>query len=240
MLFSIITVCFNAEKKIGATIESLQQQNYTDYEYLIIDGASTDGTVALVGKMLEKMPHSKIISEPDKGIYDAMNKAVRLSQGEYIYFLNAGDIFMDTQVLDKVARYINGEKQDLYYGNMILRDAVEQYPDKLSDFYFLREKMVCHQAIFSKRNLLSDRGFDTTFSLCADRDWLMYCFRKKFSYRHINLPIGIYDTDGQSSNLKDYQADSIKVIKKYYGNPGKWFVLIKRELGKIMRGGGYH
>ena len=101
-LFSIITVCWNAELLIRSTIASLASQEAACFEYLVIDGASQDNTLAVVNECAKGLP-MRLVSEPDNGIYDAMNKGVRLARGDWLYFLNAGDAFVDAQVLQRVA-----------------------------------------------------------------------------------------------------------------------------------------
>ncbi len=117
MKITIVTVCYNSEKTISKTIESVIGQTYRDIEYIIIDGASKDRTVEIVNKYREKH-NIVLVSEPDTGLYDAMNKAIVIANGKYILFMNSGDIFADEHVVQKMSTYLESE-EDIIYGNVI-------------------------------------------------------------------------------------------------------------------------
>ena len=117
--FSIITVCYNAEQYIKRTIQSVLEQDMNDYEYIIKDGKSTDGTMEIVHTMLCENDHIHLISEKDNGIYDAMNAAIDQAKGEYLFFLNAGDCFANASVLNQVKMFLERTEADVAYGNII-------------------------------------------------------------------------------------------------------------------------
>src|SRR3954447_11488384 len=147
--FSVITVCKNASESITATIDSLSSQSYRDFEYLIIDGASTDGTLETVRQNTGGFI-THIVSEPDAGIYDAMNKGIKLAQGDWIYFLNAKDRFANKDVLRQVADYSHRSPEvDLFYGDAIFcseeRQRLVRY-DWVTRWNLRFEKL-CHQAV---------------------------------------------------------------------------------------------
>lgn len=237
MKITIVTVCMNCEKEIVSTIESVISQTYPDFEYIIIDGASKDNTVQIATKLTEERKNIRIISEKDKGIYDAMNKAIKLSKGEYIFFLNAGDYFVDDMVLENVENYLKNNK-DIYYGNIRKNNIIERYPSRLSKFYLVyREKMICHQAIFTKRKILEKYPFDyITFKICADRDWLIKVKENGATSEYMNnILIADYDCNGVSSSNDKVQKESIKIAKKYGGTVTIIFIKIKRFLGKYLK-----
>ena len=155
MKFSIITVCLNAGKDLQETVGSVLSQTETDYELLIKDGGSTDGS-------LEELPedwHIRLVSGKDTSIYDAMNQAVKLAQGEYFLFLNCGDLLTDNRVLEKVRDCISREKADIVYGEQYLRKqkCVVPSPTRLTDFICYRN-IPCHQVCFYHRKLFEKRG----------------------------------------------------------------------------------
>lgn len=229
-MISVVSVSYNCVGDVDRTVQSLLAQTFADYEYIVIDGLSTDGTMGKVREYEDCFSDITIISEKDKGIYDAMNKAVIIAAGEYIFFLNMGDVLYDSNTLKNVAGYLEGGR-DLYYGNIIWGDKRLEYPEKLGSLFFLREKMVCHQAIFARTQLLKERLFDLTYEICADRDWLSEMIRTGKSYQHMDLFIVFYDINGKSGNYKNYSADSVRIIRKDYGFWGVLFVKIKRWLG---------
>ena len=123
-LFSIITITFNAAGTLPATLRSVELQTFTDYEYLIVDGASTDGTVAIAQ---HSAAVSSVTSEPDKGLYDAMNKGLRKARGCYLVFLNAGDAFHEPDTLQKIADSIEKNDSDIVYGETALVDSERRF-----------------------------------------------------------------------------------------------------------------
>ena len=125
--FSVITVCYNAENSIKGTIDSVITQDFDDYEYIIKDGGSTDKTPEIIYGIIKDHPNIKLISEKDEGIYDAMNKAVEVSSGELIIFLNSGDRFADSSVLGKADSVIKGGDAKIFYGDIEEVDDLEDY-----------------------------------------------------------------------------------------------------------------
>ena len=157
-LFSIITITFNAAGTLPATLRSVERQTFTDYEYLIVDGASTDGTVAIAR---HSAAVSSVTSEPDKGLYDAMNKGLRKARGGYLVFLNAGDAFHEPDTLQKIADSIEKNNPDIVYGETALVDSERRFismrrlqaPERLSVKSFRMGMLVCHQAFIVRREI---------------------------------------------------------------------------------------
>lgn len=237
MKITIVTVCMNCEKEIIPTINSIKNQTYSNFEYIIVDGKSKDRTVQIANELTNDIDNVKIISEEDNGIYDAMNKAVKLAKGDYVFFLNAGDCFVDNMVLEKVANYLNSN-EDIYYGNVRKKDIIEQYSYKISKFNLVyREKMICHQAIFAKRELLEEYPFEyKTYKICADRDWLIRVTEKGITSNYMrDILIADYDCNGVSSSYNKFQKESLQIAKKYGGSFAIIFVKVKRFLGKYLK-----
>ena len=143
---SIVTVCYNAEKDIEKTIHSVINQTYDNIEYIVIDGGSNDGTLSMINKYASKI--DKIISEPDKGIYDAMNKGITLAKGDWINFMNAGDSYVDADVLKLVSDNINNNC-DIIYGVKNIEEEFAYYYVKAKPIEMLNTEMpFCHQTVF--------------------------------------------------------------------------------------------
>jgi len=201
---SVITVVFNGVKNIEGTILSVLNQSYRNVEYLVVDGGSTDGTLDVIRKYEDKI--DRLVSEPDKGIYDAMNKGIGLATGEWINFMNCGDRFASRDVLEMFNGNFNGA--DLVYG-----DAIQEYPTFQTKFKkfpltsMWREMPFCHQAAFVKASLMKEYKFDLHYRLSADYDFIYraYVANKKFVY--VDKLVCLFDFKGGAS--KSYAFDSI-------------------------------
>ena len=188
MLFSIITVTYNAGKVLSATLKSVNEQSFRDFEYLIIDGASTDDTLSLVEQA--RIPAATVWSEPDKGLYDAMNKAIDRAKGQYLIFLNAGDAFATAETLALIAMKAQ-DKPDVIYGQTQLVDATGKVvgmrhltaPEHLSWQSFKDGMLVCHQAFIARRELCPH--YDLNYRFSADYDWCIKVLRKSDSCAYV-------------------------------------------------------
>lgn len=218
-LFSIITVCRNAQPLIGPTIDSLAAQDWGDYEYLVIDGASTDGTREVVGERAAGL-RLRLVSESDNGIFDAMNKGARLATGKWLYFLNAGDDLFDTSVLRRVAAQLaTAETIDVAYGDVVYRGEIGE---RLVRFDWLTRsnlmfEHLCHQAVFARRAAFEKFGlFDTQYKIGADFDWLLRVFRRGAGTRYLGFPIAFYDDCGLSARNKTKASSERAQIRRRY------------------------
>ena len=220
---SIITVCRNAEKVIEQTIKSVIGQTYNNIEYIIVDGASQDSTLDIVRVYLSK-GNIRYISEPDNGIYDAMNKGIRMATGDYIQFLNAGDAFFSDDVVDKVVRNINSCKADVVYGNILYQypdgsEGIRVYGQVCSTlFYFLLGDCINHQAIFAGRQCFAEGGFDTMYRICADREWMLRTKKKKYRFKALNLLICRYSLDMASESVRNHDLYKLEAAKCIWEN----------------------
>lgn len=239
-LFSIITVCRNAEELIGSTISSLANQSFQDFEYLIVDGASKDKTLSVVQDLAAKLP-LHLVSEPDEGVYYAMNKGIRMAQGEWIYFLNAGDDFVDSSVLLRVSALLkNAPDCEIAYGDVIYRGASGKRLvrfDWLSRDNLLFENL-CHQSVFGRRTAFERLGlFDTQFQINADYDWLLRVFRSGAPFKYLGIPISYYDDMGLSAREQvKLKAERVLVRNQYLPKGlGSSFQYGYRAYRKLLR-----
>lgn len=238
MKFSIITVCYNCESLIEKTMQSLLQQDYPDYEYIVVDGSSKDETFQLVQEYKRQFKQITAISEPDDGIYDAMNKGTQIAKGDYVFFLNAGDRLLNRHVLSQVAEQIERQPDaGVYYGTILRGGKMETYPSRITRFYLIYlERMICHQAMFIKRVLMQQYPYDTQFSICADREWLIRMIKKRIFLVYMpKICVGEYDTSGVSSQYIRCAADSKRVVAYHGGSVAVAFVEAKRFVGRLLR-----
>ena len=202
---SIITVCYNAAHLLAKTIESVIEQTYKNIEYIVVDGNSIDDTNEIIRKYRNDI--NIYISEPDTGIYDAMNKGIRMATGELLIFLNAGDYFISKNALEFAVAKMNFESADLFFGRFIWNDPRTQ-DIVLSDHEWvtytwdLQESNFPHPATFYKKHLFKEIGlFDTTYKLGADYDWNMRALIKnKIAFQYMNIATTVFFADGRSNN----------------------------------------
>lgn len=191
-LISIITITYNAASTLGPTMQSVKAQRFADYEHLVIDGASTDSTLAVA--RMQGSDKVRIVSEPDGGLYDAMNKGLRQAKGTYVVFLNAGDRFATPDTLGRYAKAA-GRNPAIIYGDTDLVNVHGQYvgprhlsaPEVLTKDSFRAGMLVCHQAFMVRRDLAPDYNLD--YRLSADYDWCLRCMEQaeKKELKCINL-----------------------------------------------------
>jgi glycosyltransferase involved in cell wall biosynthesis len=218
---SLITVCFNAEKLIEETLQSAINQSFKNFELVIVDGGSKD-------KTLEKIEAFKpyigsLISEKDKGIYDAMNKGIKAAKGEYVYFLNAGDSFYHKDVLQDIFGNPALANADLIYGKVETKNeptGVNYITGKPVDFpMFYSHYPICHQATFAKRTLFNEVGlFNIEYSLVADGEWFIRVFKSVQTEKvFTDTIVAYYDIQGATyhKRMKGYR-EYIEVGFKHF------------------------
>lgn len=218
---SVVTVCYNAVNTIEKTILSVINQTYQNIEYIIIDGASTDGTVDMINKYVDKI--SYFVSEPDKGIYDAMNKGIDASSGEWINFMNAGDSFAEKNSIEFMSSFFYEAK--IVFGNMLRTDGKHTiltkgaHGDNIDAFDFMHAS-VCHQAAFIKKELFINYGeYDLKYQLAADAEFFFrVLIREKVSYKYIDKTISVFALGGLSSiHHCVYDEERKKFLVDYLG-----------------------
>lgn len=204
MKVSVITVNLNNEAGLLRTMNSVLNQSYDNYEYIIIDGGSADGSREIIQEYSERLTYH--ISEPDKGAYDAMNKGIANSSGDYLIFLNSGDLFMDPNSLKNLI--VNSNEKDIVYGELLVKSDFKEwkksYPIVLTKDYFKIESLP-HPAMLIKRKLFNTVGnYDLKFKICSD--WAFYLkaiFNFKCTYQYVPLVISVFYIGGMSSSGKN-------------------------------------
>lgn len=195
---SIITINYNDAAGIEKTIQSVISQTFKDFEYLVIDGGSNDGSQNVIEKYESSINY--YVSESDTGIYNAMNKGIRNANGEYLLFLNSGDILNGSSALED---FINHEsfQGDIIYGDYKYEEGGKIFPDKLTPLFFVRTSLP-HQSTLFKREVFDKMGlYDERFKIIADRFFYVKCFlSNQFLFKHIPLPLSIYDLTGISND----------------------------------------
>lgn len=219
-IVSIITVSLNDREGLQKTIESILSQTFNEFEYIIIDGGSTDGSMEIIKRVETKLAYH--VSEKDNGIYHAMNKGLNAAKGTYCLFLNAGDFLCSTHVLATVFK--NELKEDIVSGDMLYDcgDAGIQYcnsPDELT-FGYMYSKFLFHPATFIKGNLLKQLGrYNEKFKIAADHEFFFNAVvMNKASYRHIPFAISQHNNRGISSMPENFEAvmkERRSVYEKY-------------------------
>lgn len=221
---SVVTVCYNAEESIEKTIQSVVRQSYENIEYLIIDGKSSDRTLEIVKEYQKEFSWIHLVSEKDTGIYNAMNKSASLAKGDYIYFLNSGDLYWDSCTVEHIMQELEKKNPDILYGNIDIdyrthkkRICYAKY-NRLKKIWIALGATVCHQAVFTKTAWLKSEKFDESFILWADQEWMMRLMKKGVQIERMDIPICVYDGFGQSSssvNLELVFEESDRITKAY-------------------------
>ena len=222
--FSIITVTFNAASEIEPTLQSVLAQTYTEYEYLLIDGGSKDDTIARAKASGIEFAH--IVSEPDKGLYDAMNKGIALATGDYLCFLNAGDSFYAADTLqtivdaiadeDELPGVVYGETAEVDEARNFVRMRRHKAPDNLNWRSFRNGMLVCHQAFYARRDLAP--MYDLKYRLSGDVDWCIKVMKRASKLVKVDAVVVNYLQNGLS--LKHHRAslkERFKVMSNHYG-----------------------
>lgn len=217
---SIITVVYNNKINFLKTIESVKAQNYTGIEYIVIDGGSTDGTLDII-KQNENII-TKWISESDSGIYDAMNKGISLATGEYIWFLNGGDVIYSNDTLNEI--FSSEQDADVYYGDTELVDnegksygkrKLKTPPEKLSWKNMIDGMIVTHQSLIIKKSVILP--YDLKYRHCADIDWTIKVLKNSGKIHNTHKIISKFLLGGYSrKNTISSLFERIKILSKHF------------------------
>ncbi len=235
--FSIITVTYNAGATLEDTIQSVITQTYRNLEYIIIDGGSKDRTLEIIEQY---RPHiHKVVCEPDKGLYDAMNKGIKQATGDYICFLNAGDeLHEDDTLLLMVHSITESTLPDVLYGETAIVDEEGHFvrmrrlsaPEHLTWKSFKSGMLVCHQAFFARRDLVEP--FDLRYRFSADFDWCIRIMKKSQTLHNTHLTLIDYLNEGMTTrNHKASLKERFRIMCKYYG----YIPTVLRHLGFAVR-----
>ncbi|MDE7403296.1 MAG: glycosyltransferase [Muribaculaceae bacterium] len=221
-LISIITITFNAAAEIAPTLESVNQQTWCDFEHIIVDGASNDDTIGIV----RAMSHARILSEPDRGLYDAMNKGIGLARGKYLLFLNAGDSFHSPDTLQAYAEAAM-KGADIIYGDTEIVNSNRETigPRHLSAPAILKEDsfadgmLICHQAFMVRKEIAPE--YDLAYRFSADYDWCIKCILNSQPDKRVNLGRVTIDylSDGMTDKNKlTSLRERYRIMSTHYGS----------------------
>lgn len=214
---SVITVCYNAVSTIENTILSVVNQTYDNIEYIVIDGGSTDGTIDLIQKYKNNINYW--VSEPDKGIYDAMNKATKVASGDFLFFLNSDDLLYNNEVLSEFATLMSSD-DTIYYGDVMQVPGGKTYGGAFSKWR-LSYTNICHQAIFYPSKVFAYYSYNTRYKIYADWYLNILCFANKdLQFKYINKLVARYSLGGLSNVLpkdNNFFNDFYGIIAKQFG-----------------------
>lgn len=221
--FSIITVTFNAEKVLERTMASVFRQSYPNLEYIIIDGGSKDTTLDIIKPSAGHLAYW--VSEPDRGLYDAMNKGLRKASGDYVLFLNAGDTLQNSDTIAGIAEVAKkNQLPDILYGETDLVDVEGKFiahrrlkaPERLTWKSFRMGMLVCHQAFIVRRTLAP--LYDLKYHYSSDFDWCIRCLKMAANIQNTHLRLINYLHEGlTTSNRKDSLKERYRIMTFYYG-----------------------
>jgi glycosyltransferase involved in cell wall biosynthesis len=242
---SVITVCFNAAQTIARTIESVRAQSHAQVEYIVVDGASKDGTLAITDQYRADI--DKFVSEKDGGIFDAMNKGIGLATGDVVYFLNADDYFVDEHVLADIARTFEEDaSRALVYGNVILRDepngvlCFPARPFKTRSISEFLHNSFCHQAVFVRRSMFTQLGlFEKSYKYTADYEWIIRAFKRNSGtdFHFLERNIAYYSCVGRSNqHVAVTQKEVTKMqFRHFFSLEYLWFYVRYDFLRRMKR-----
>lgn len=217
---SVITIVYNNVSDIERTLRSVINQTYQNIEYIIIDGASTDGTLEVINKYRNSL--SKLISEPDKGIYDAMNKGLELATGDYVLFMNSGDEMYETDTVAEI--FATDADADIYYGETEMIDAEgnslgrrrHKAPKQLKHGSFKFGMSVSHQAVYIKRTLV--QPYDLNYQLSSDIDWILNAIKRAKKIVNVNRYVAKYLVGGMSKKRhRQSLKERFAIMREHYG-----------------------
>jgi glycosyltransferase involved in cell wall biosynthesis len=232
MKISIITVVFNSEAYIRATIENILAQDFPNLEFIVVDGKSTDATMSIVEEYKDRI--DIIVSEPDKGIYDAMNKGLRLATGDYVLFINSGDKLSSSTILSDILSFDTDNLPDVVYGDTeitdsegnILHSRRHRPPENLSWKDFKKGMLVCHQAFIAKRSLCTE--YNTNYRYAADFDWCINILKKASSVYNTHKVIALFMDGGQTKKtIVPGLKERFRIMCTHYGKCSAIFANIK-------------
>ena len=242
MKISIITVTYNSVSTLKNTLNSLYNQKYKNYEHIIIDGASNDGTIDIINN--NKRSFTNFISEPDAGIYDALNKGINIAKGDVIGILHADDYYYDNNVLSKVSKLFSNANIDGVYGDLEYIDKSGETIRKWNSCSFKKELlfegwMPPHPTLFVKKKIFDEKGgFNINYSISSDYDFIIKIFKEQcYNFSYLPSVITKMTIGGESNkslaNIKRKMSEDYKIIKKH--KIGGLMTLFKKNFSKIKQ-----
>lgn len=244
-----VTITYNAANVLQRTLDSVLQQDYPEITHLIIDGASTDGTMEMVSDYIERSNETdnghrvQVTSEPDKGIYDAMNKGLRSLDGDYVCFLNAGDFLPAPDTVSRIAQQVDSQLPAVLYGDTDIVDGEGRFlhhrrlapPEDLTWKSFRQGMLVCHQAFYARTDFAIATPYNQKYRYSADVDW---CIRIMKAAEKENVPllnlhmvVANYTQEGQTTiHHRESLIERYRVMESHYGRISTflmhcWFIV---------------
>lgn len=250
-LISIITVTYNAELTIERTLQSVESQSYPRIEHLIIDGCSTDHTMSHVQRYVERNGENRhlirVLREPDKGLYDAMNKGIQQATGYYLVFLNAGDKLHEPTSIEQIVEQTRWQRNQVNYAVIygetdlvdnkghFLRHRRLQVPEHLTAKSFLQGMLVCHQSFYVRTDIARTELYDLRYRYSADYDWCIRIMkraeRRRLRFLNTHLILTDYLSEGLTTkNHRRSLLERLRLMGRHYGWPRAilqhlWFVI---------------
>lgn len=223
-LISVITATWNLlsqgrQDTFRRVIECMARQNCDRSEHIIQDGASTDGTVEFIQDLIADAPRTRLISEPDQGLYDAMNRGVKAARGEYVLFLNSDDSLAADDVLNRAAERLTATRPDYLFGSTLHRsaDGGERMEKRMSVKAILQRMPFCHNSVFLRRDVfLQLGGHDTQFRIAADYDLMLRLVAGGYRGERMDAPISLFWDRGETSDQQATGQDYARVWQKFF------------------------
>ncbi len=250
MLITYVTVTFNAAAVLQRTLDSVLAQDYPDIVHLIIDGASTDGTQEMVNDYIERSNESgnghriQLMSEPDKGIYDAMNKGLRSLDGDYVCFLNAGDFLPASDTVSRIAAAVAESAPAVLYGDTDIVDGEGQFlhhrrlapPENLTWKSFRHGMLVCHQAFYARTDFAIATPYDQQYRYSADVDWCIRIMKaaakENVPMLNLHMVVANYTEEGQTTlHHRESLWERFHIMTRHYG----WLTTIAMHIWFVFR-----
>jgi len=239
-VISVIVPTRNAAGTIDACLDSLAAQNFRDFELCIVDAQSSDDTVARIDARRSAIGREvRVISEPDRSVYDAMNKGIASSGGEWLYFLGADDALFDADVLGDMAREMRTNDADVLYGDVIFRDSGERYSGEFTLERLLFDRNICHQAIFYRRSVLEQHGgYSRRYPIWADWELNIRLFRHpSLRARWVDRTIALYQPRSGVSRAEDpvFSKELPALLNNQLANLREERLALAKELAAVRR-----
>ena len=238
-----VTITYQAAKVLQRTLDSVLQQDYPEITHLIIDGASTDGTLEMVNDYIERSNATGnghkvlLMSEPDNGIYDAMNKGLRSLDGDYVCFLNAGDFLPASDIASRIVGAIDGQSPAVLYGDTDIVDADGHFlhprrlcpPEHLTWKSFRHGMLVCHQAFYARTDFAIATPYDQKYRYSADVDWCIRIMKaaakENVPLLNLHMVVVNYTEEGQTTlHHRESLLERYRVMESHYGRISTFFM----------------
>lgn len=231
MTISVITINFNHLEGLKKTVQSVKEQTYNQIEYIIIDGGSSDGSKKYIQDNAELLDYW--VSESDNGLYNAMNKGIARASGDYLIFMNSGDYFCNSNVVEQVVN--KGLSADFEYGDFyngsLAQEKLVKFPEQPSLLFF-SSRALCHQSLFIKKEIFDlYGGYDENYKIASDWEhYVRLFFHEKVTFKYLDFPIAFYELNGVSAQEELKNEERIQVIREVFPPETVDLVLKYREL----------